>query len=159
MVITMDMKKEDCDRLVMCFKLLRNLGLLAQQAHWNIKGDNFYQLHLMFERIYNLLHDFVDRYAENMRTQFILVPNSPKFLGDCKMEFPDNPSQTDKKYLELIHGGNRMMVECATECMDCCTKAGKHGIANMLQDLIEAGGTIYYLVESQLGLTEIPKEK
>ncbi len=157
MVITMDKKDKDC--LVMCFKLLRNLELLSQQAHWNIKGDNFYQLHLMFERIYNLLHDFVDRYAENMRTQFILVPNSPKFLGDCKMDFPENPNQTGKKYLELIHAGNRMLAECATECMDCCAKAGKHGIANMLQDLIEATGTIYYLVESQLGLTEIPKEK
>jgi DNA-binding ferritin-like protein len=159
MVITMDMKKEDCDRLGYCFKILRNLELLAQQAHWNIKGDDFYQLHLMFGRIYELLNGFVDRYAENMRTQFILVPNSPKFLSDCKMEFPDNPNQTGKKYLELIHAGNRMLAECATECMDCCAKAGKHGIANMLQDLIEATGTIYYLVESQLGLTEIPKEK
>lgn len=150
------MNKKDCDCLVMCFKLLRNLELLSQQAHWNIKGDNFYQLHLMFERIYNLLNGLVDRYAENMRTQFILVPNSPKFLSDCKMEFPD-PNQTDKKYLELIHAGNRMLAECATDCMDVCTKAGKHGISNMLQDLIEATGTIYYLVESQLGLTSQPK--
>ncbi len=149
--------KDQCDRLMVCFKLLRNLGLLSQQAHWNIKGDSFYQLHLLFERIYNLLHDFVDRYAENMRTMFILVPNSPKFLSDCKMEFPDNPNQTGKKYLELIHAGNRMLAECSTECMDMCSKTGKQGIANMLQDLIEATGTIYYLVESSMGLTEQPK--
>jgi starvation-inducible DNA-binding protein len=149
--------KDQCDRLMMCFKLLRNLELLSQQAHWNIKGQDFYPLHLLFERIYNLLHEFVDRYAENMRTMFILVPNSPKFLSDCKMEFPDNPNQTGKKYLELIHAGNRMLAECATECMDMCSNAGKQGIANMLQDLIETAGTIYYLVESQLGLTEQPK--
>lgn len=152
------MDKKDCDRLSYCFKLLRNLELLSQQAHWNVKGDDFYQLHLLFERIYGLLHGFGDRYAENMRTQFILVPNSPKFLGDCKMEFPDNPNQTGKKYLELIHAGNSMFKECAIECMDMCTKAGKHGIANMLQDLIEVTGTIYYLIESQLGLTEMPKK-
>jgi starvation-inducible DNA-binding protein len=153
------MDKKDCDRLGMCFKILRNLELLTEQAHWNVKGEDFYQLHLLFMRIYDLLDGLEDRFAENMRSLFILVPNSPKFLGDCKMEFPDNPNQTGKKYLELIHAGNRMMVECAIECMDMCTKLGKHGVANMLQDLIEAGGTIYYLVESQLGLTEIPKEK
>lgn len=150
--------KEDCDRLMMCFKLLRNLELLSQQAHWNIKGDSFYQLHLLFERIYNLLHEFVDRYAENMRSQFILVPNSPKFLSDCKMEFPDKVDQTGKKYLELVHAGNSLLKECAVECMDMCTKLGKHGIANMLQDLIEGTGTIYYLIESQLGMTEMPKK-
>jgi starvation-inducible DNA-binding protein len=151
------MDKKDCDCLVMCFKLLRNLELLTQQAHWNVKGDDFYQLHLMFGRIYELLNGFVDRYAENMRSLFILVPNSPKFLADCKMEFPDKPDQSGKKYLELVHAGNRMLAECLTECMEMCTK-GKHGTANMLQDAIEATGTIYYLVESQLGLTEIPKK-
>jgi DNA-binding ferritin-like protein len=150
--------KEDCDRLMTCFKLLRNLELLSQQAHWNVKGDNFYQLHLLFERIYNSLHEFVDRYAENMRSQFILVPNSPKFLGDCKMEFPDKVDQTGKKYLELIHAGNSLLKECAVECMDMCIKLGMHGVANMLQDLIEAMGTIYYLIESQLGMTEMPKK-
>jgi len=149
--------KEDCDRLIMCFKLLRNLELLSQQAHWNIKGDSFYQLHLMFGRIYELLNGFVDRYAENMRSQFILVPNSPKFLSDCKIEFPDKVDQTGKRYLELIHAGNSLLKECATECMDMCTKLGKAGIANALQDLIEATGTIYYLVESSLGLTSQPK--
>lgn len=151
------MDKKDCDRLVMCFKVLRNLELLSQQAHWNVKGESFYQLHLMFERIYNLLHDFVDRYAENMRTQFILVPNSPKFLSDCKVQFPDTPNQTGKKYLELVHAANRMLAECATDCMDMCTKLGKAGIANMLQDLVETTGTIYFLVESQMGLTEQPE--
>jgi|GEM_PF-6746252 len=158
MVITMDMKKEDCDRLGYCFKILRNLELLVEQAHWNVKGENFYQLHLLFMRIYELLDGFEDRFAENMRSLFILVPNSPKFLADCKMEFPENPNQTGKKYLELIHAGNRMLAECAIECMDTCTKLGKHGIANMLQDIVEATGAIYYLVESQLGLTEIPKK-
>jgi DNA-binding ferritin-like protein len=154
----MDMKKEDCDRLVMCFKLLRNLELLAQQAHWNIKGGDFAQLHPLFRDIYNLLYAFIDRNAESMRSLFILVPNSPKFLADCKMDFPENPNQTGKKYLELIHAGNRMLAECAIECMDMCTKLGKHGISNVLQDLIETTGSVYYYTESQLGLTEIPKK-
>ena len=58
------MDKKDCDCLVMCFKLLRNLELLSQQAHWNIKGDNFYQLHLMFERIYREVSGLIDQLAE-----------------------------------------------------------------------------------------------
>jgi hypothetical protein len=51
-----------------------------------------------------------------------------------------------------------MLAECAIECMDMCTKLGKHGISNVLQDLIETTGSVYYYTESQLGLTEIPKK-
>ena len=153
------MNTKDNDRLLSCFKLLRNLELLSQQAHWNTKGDIFYQLHLMFDRIYNLLHDFVDRNAENIRSLLVYVPNSPKFLADCDMEFPESPKQTAKKYLELVHAGNRMLRQCAIDCMKMCASADEHGVANMLQDLIEATGLIYYLTESQLGITEIPKEK
>jgi starvation-inducible DNA-binding protein len=42
--------------------------LLSQtkQAHWNVKGKDFYQLHLLFDEIADELEDFVDKLAERV---------------------------------------------------------------------------------------------
>jgi starvation-inducible DNA-binding protein len=36
----------------------------AKQAHWNVKGKDFYQLHLLFDEIAEELDGFVDKLAE-----------------------------------------------------------------------------------------------
>ncbi|MDB5352625.1 MAG: DNA-binding protein starvation-inducible [Planctomycetota bacterium] len=36
----------------------------TKQAHWNVKGKDFYQLHLLFDEIAEELEDFIDLIAE-----------------------------------------------------------------------------------------------
>ena len=36
----------------------------VKQAHWNVKGKDFYQLHLLFDEIAGELAEFVDQIAE-----------------------------------------------------------------------------------------------
>lgn len=38
----------------------------VKQAHWNVKGQNFYQLHLLFDEIASELLEFVDELAERV---------------------------------------------------------------------------------------------
>lgn len=38
----------------------------SKQAHWNVKGMNFYQLHLLFDRIAGSIEDFTDTIAERI---------------------------------------------------------------------------------------------
>lgn len=38
----------------------------VKQAHWNVKGKDFYQLHLLFDEIAEELEDFVDEIAERI---------------------------------------------------------------------------------------------
>ena len=46
--------------------LANTFDLLSQtkQAHWNVKGKDFYQLHLLFDEIAGELSEFVDKLAE-----------------------------------------------------------------------------------------------
>lgn len=37
-------------------------------AHWNVKGEEFYQLHNLFEELYNELNGFTDEIAERITT-------------------------------------------------------------------------------------------
>ncbi len=43
-----------------------DLWTQTKQAHWNVKGENFYQLHLLYDRVAEPLPDFVDRLAERV---------------------------------------------------------------------------------------------
>ena len=41
-----------------------DLSLQAKQAHWNVRGPDFYQLHLLFDKVYEATQEFVDLIAE-----------------------------------------------------------------------------------------------
>lgn len=45
-----------------------DLASHTKQAHWNVKGKDFYQLHLLFDEIAGELFDFVDKLAERVTT-------------------------------------------------------------------------------------------
>jgi starvation-inducible DNA-binding protein len=51
-------------------RLSESIDLDAQlkQAHWNVKGKDFFQLHLLFDKIHDVVEGFVDLIAERITT-------------------------------------------------------------------------------------------
>lgn len=49
-------------------RLADSIDLEAQtkQAHWNVKGKDFFQLHLLFDKIHEEVEEFVDLIAERI---------------------------------------------------------------------------------------------
>lgn len=43
-----------------------DLAYQTKQAHWNVKGQNFYGLHLLFDQLYEQLSAYVDDFAERV---------------------------------------------------------------------------------------------
>ena len=43
-----------------------DLAYQTKQAHWNVKGPNFYSLHLLFDQLYVQLIAYVDELAERV---------------------------------------------------------------------------------------------
>lgn len=43
-----------------------DLEAQAKQAHWNVKGPHFLQLHELFDRLHSEIEDFVDDLAERI---------------------------------------------------------------------------------------------
>ena len=66
------LKTQDCAELSnQLNQLLSNYQLLYMNVrgfHWNIKGNNFFELHLKFEEIYNNLQLKIDELAERILT-------------------------------------------------------------------------------------------
>lgn len=44
------------------------LDLQIKQAHWNVKGRDFYQLHKLFDDMHDVVEEFVDTIAERIIT-------------------------------------------------------------------------------------------
>lgn len=67
------------------------LMLKTQSYHWHVKGPYFNQLHLMFEKQYNVLFSNVDMIAERMIVLGFSVPDNFESLNQFKtLKHPDH---------------------------------------------------------------------
>lgn len=59
-------RAEVCEMLNETLANTLDLYTQTKQAHWNVKGVHFYQLHLLFDEIASELSDYVDLFAERI---------------------------------------------------------------------------------------------
>jgi starvation-inducible DNA-binding protein len=59
-------RRSAIDRLSQTLASTLDLKMQVKQAHWNVKGKDFYQLHLLFDEMANELEEFVDLVAERI---------------------------------------------------------------------------------------------
>jgi hypothetical protein len=70
-------------------KYLNDATIVSRLSHWNVRGPNFYEAHLLFERIYNDLGDLMDSLVEQLRACGF-NPDFDLFKGPgISMEFYD----------------------------------------------------------------------
>ncbi|GAA4266782.1 DNA starvation/stationary phase protection protein [Frondihabitans peucedani] len=75
---------------------LIELHIQGKQAHWNLLGTNFRDLHLQLDEIVDAARGFSDEVAERMRAIY-LVPDgrsSTVSKGTSLEEFPEGPVET-----------------------------------------------------------------
>ncbi len=66
----------------------------VKQAHWNVKGMNFWQLHLLFDSVYEALDEYVDTIAERVTTLGGVANGTVRMAAASSKlsEFPTNLS-------------------------------------------------------------------
>ncbi|MDN5745959.1 MAG: DNA starvation/stationary phase protection protein [Nocardioidaceae bacterium] len=69
---------------------LSDLALQGKQAHWNIVGPNFRDLHLQLDEIVDATRDFGDDIAERMRALYI-VPDGTSARIAAQSSLPAFP--------------------------------------------------------------------
>jgi hypothetical protein len=70
-------------------KYINDAQIVARLSHWNVRGDNFYEAHLMFDRIYGDISDLQDSVVEQLRACGF-NPNFSLFSGPgISMDFYD----------------------------------------------------------------------
>ncbi len=87
---------ENMNRLLATYQVhYQNLRAI----HWNIKGENFFELHLKYEELYTRTQEIIDELAERILT-----------LGSTPLHrFEDYLNMSNLKENETIHDGKTGM--------------------------------------------------
>ncbi|MEM6869136.1 MAG: DNA starvation/stationary phase protection protein Dps [Cyanobacteria bacterium P01_C01_bin.121] len=64
--IALDTRKSVADMLNVTLAATTDLRTQTKQAHWNVKGKDFYQLHLLFDEMADELEEYSDMVAERI---------------------------------------------------------------------------------------------
>ena len=126
------------NQLKIAFASQYAFALKAQNFHWNVEGADFYQLHLLFETIYNEVYGAVDDFAENIRKIKAYTPASLSRFSTLT-EVSDEIEVLDPQAMvaELLADAVKMQ-EIMKVVFTEAEARGEHGLSNFLADRQDA---------------------
>jgi DNA-binding ferritin-like protein len=119
-----------------------NLAGAAQLAHWNSVGENFYEYHLLFMRIYETVEAKIDTLAEQARGKGTEIP-AKIFNSVPEIEW-DDCVDLAKEILKLVDD----LCDALNDLHEECDKKNEYGILNVVEDIMSDCNTMKYLLGS-----------
>jgi hypothetical protein len=132
-------------------KALNDAIVVSRLSHWNVRGPNFYECHLLFERVYTDLSGQIDGLVESLRAlqhnpDFALFSGPGismqnydcRFLAELSLDFLMSLSATLALFFEFVEGidGDPRLV----------------ALSNRIQGISDAVLTDQYLLQAYLGM-------
>jgi starvation-inducible DNA-binding protein len=119
--------------------------------HWNIKGDNFFELHAKFEELYDDLLLKIDEVAERVLT----IGHRPAHAYSTYMERSEIPECKDvsngKDAMENIVESFAKLIGKQRELLNLAGDAEDEGTAALMSDYISVQEKTVWMYRSYLG--------
>lgn len=130
-------------------KYLNDATIVAQMAHWNVRGSNFYEAHLMFDRVYGDLSGLMDPLIEQLRACGF-NPDFDLFKGPgISMEYYDCHS-TAELVLDYVMALSGTVALYYNFCEEHSKDPRLVAIGNQMQSMSSVILTDCYLLQSYL---------
>jgi len=133
--------------------LLANFQLYYQNLrgfHWNIKGRNFFELHLKFEELYTDAQDKVDLIAERILTlEETPLHTFSDYLALSEIKVGKNISK-DEEAVTLIVTSLSSILNIERTILDLSDKANDEGTNAMMSDFITEQEKTVWMLKSWL---------
>ena len=113
-------------------------AIKAQNFHWNCEGPLFYQLHLLFERIYEEVYGSLDTFAEQIRALQVYTPASLQKFSMLTAVDDENEVLPFEVMLRELLADSDKMAEIFRITFDMAEANGDHGLSNFLADRQDA---------------------
>jgi len=113
-------------------------AIKAQNFHWNCEGPLFYQLHLLFERIYEEVYGSIDQFAEEIRALQVYTPASLQKFSMLTAVDDENEVPPFEVMLRELLADSDKMAEIFRITFDMAEANGDHGLSNFLADRQDA---------------------
>ena len=123
----------------------------AKFAHWNVKGDNFYQLHLLFDHIAEVIEKHIDPIAERI-TQLGGVANGTIRQAVCVSRIPEYPVETvaGMDHVNALAEALGHYCESLREASDKIDEIGDEPTSDFFKQLVVEAEEQLYFLESHL---------
>lgn len=124
--------------------------LKAANFHWNVEGSDFYEYHLIFERIYVEVYESIDTFAEELRALRSYTPASLGLLNTLSTVVgQDQVPQPVAMAQELLLDSDNLAEQFRTG-FDLAEQFGDHGFSNFLADRQDAHKKHSWMLRSTL---------
>ncbi len=119
--------------------------------HWNLKGDDFFELHVKFEELYNDLKIKIDEIAERILT----IGSTPThtytdYLKSSTIEEAKNITN-GKEAIRSILGSFRSILILQREILDLSDQAKDEGTNALMSDYIAEQEKLVWMYSAYLG--------
>ena len=123
----------------------------AKFAHWNVKGDNFYQLHLVFDSVADQIFKHIDPIAERI-TQLGGVANGTVRQAACVSRIPEYPVETINglDHVEALADALGRYTKELREASDKIDDIGDEPTSDFFKQLVVEAEEQLYFLESHL---------
>jgi len=121
-------------------------------CHWNIKGQNFFTLHIKFEELYNNAQVTIDEIAERVLT-LGKAPHSrfEDYIAESTIKEIDTIGLADTAMVEAILEDMTKLIELERDLLEATDKAGDDGSNDMVNRFMQFKEKTIWMLRSFLG--------
>lgn len=127
-----------------------SLMIKLHNYHWNIKGVNFRQIHLLTEGQYTPLFTAIDELAERIRSLGFLSPGSMSEFKKLSELSEPNSNFSAKEMLADLLKSNESIIRKCRKLIEESEKVGDAGTADLLTARIEVHEKDAWMLRSTL---------
>jgi len=147
-------KQTSADSVEKLNGLLANFQIYYQNLrglHWNIKGKNFFELHVKFEELYTDSQVKIDEIAERILTlQGKPLHTFSDYIENSSVPVGKNISN-DVEGVELVVNSLSELLAIEREILDLSDTSDDEGTNSMMSDLISEQEKTIWMLNSWLG--------
>ena len=124
--------------------------LRAHNYHWTVEGADFYQYHILLEKIYEEVFDAVDTIAEHIRAMGSFVPGSLGRFSELSKLDDEREQPNAMSMLYRLLQDNEMVLYNIKIAYDAAEAASNHGWSNFLAERMAAHKKHAWMLKSTL---------
>jgi len=122
-------------------QLLANYHFYYQNLrnfHWNIKGQNFFEMHAQFEGLYNDARVKIDEIAERILTlRHRPLSTISAYVDNAEIQEYHKPMK-DKDMVKALLENHKILIENFRKTLKAADKAGDEGTIDMIGGFLES---------------------
>ena len=128
-----------------------DLQTQAKFAHWNVKGHDFYQLHLLFDSIAEHLEEGVDLIAERITALGGRADGTARqAAANSSLKEYDLNALNGMEHVRVLADRLASLSNAAREAIDRSDDLGDKGTSDLFTEIVRAADKDLYFLESHL---------